>query len=289
VARPLNGIRAKLRRGSDHLDELQRQERAFLASGAYALVHEIDAESGLHYLRFRAYREPPVELGVIVGEVLYQFRSALDHLLTLAAQLRKPTVDHLQFPLCMSPEAFFDPPRTKRPSIESQLRTALRPEHLTLVKAYQPFRQEPEAPQQSPLAALAHLNNLDKHATLHVAYAAPRTSVLTEANDVVAARPVLLEDGAELYRYRPASPDVEVNYVIALGLSYGPMSAYRWITATSLQLMGDMVGWVVRDFTKATPEFGPLPPFKVPDVIPNGPTRPDVVAIARPTGTEVIG
>ena len=286
---PLDSIRAKLKRGSDHLDELQRQERAFLASDAYGLVHEVDSDTGLHYLRFQARAAPPIELGVIVGEVLYQFRSALDHLLTLAAQLRKPTVDQLQFPLCLTPGAFFDPPQPKRRSIEAILRAALRPEHLAIVKEYQPFKREPAIPQQFPLAALAHLNNSDKHAVLHVAYAAPRTSVLREAKEVVAARPAILEDGTELYRYRPASPDVEVNYVIALGLAYGATSAYRWISATSLQLMGDVVGWVVRDFNKATPEFGPLPPFRMPEIIPEGPSRPDVVAIARPVGIEIMG
>jgi hypothetical protein len=272
----LAGVYAKLNRGFDHLEELQRDTVTFFASHPYSVVDTRDPDTRWHSVIYRVHADPPLELGVIAGDALNQFRGALDHLLTEAARLRKPSTRSVNFPASLTPNEFTGAPANGRRSIEAVLRANLRPEHLAIVKRHQPFEQaRGESPRSMPLAALAHLNNVDKHEVVHVAYGTPRTSGIADVEDAVFLRPEVIEDGTEYCRYLPFESQVEVKAVISMELAFGRDSIYRQVTWGSLHMIGAWVGQVVEEFRRVTPEFG-LSPY-----INHGPLSPTEAEMAR--------
>lgn len=120
----LAGVDAKLRRGFDHLEELQREQRAFFATNPFVVVDTTNSQTGWHHVTVRVDREPPIEFGVIVGDAVGQFRSALDLLLTQASRLKKSEGGSLNFPICVERSAFSAAQRAGR-SVESVLRAGL--------------------------------------------------------------------------------------------------------------------------------------------------------------------
>lgn len=276
MADPLAGAYAKLNCGFDHLEELEREIRDFFASHPYSLVDTRDPDSRWHSLTYRVQADPPLEFGVIAGDALGQFRGALDHLMTEAARLRKPSSRSINFPACLTPNDFFSGPSKGRKSIEAALKANLRPEHVAIVKRHQPFEQaHGDPPRSMPLAALAYLSNVDKHEVVHVAYGTPRTSGIADVEDAIFLRPEVIEDGTEYCRYLPYESQVEVNAVISLELAFGRESIYRQVTWGSLDMIGAWVARVIEEFRRVTPEFGASP---YPD---HGPLLPAEAEIAR--------
>lgn len=256
---PLAGVDAKTRRGFDHLEELHLQMRAFFATNPYTVVDTRSPETGWHHITVRVEREPPIELGIIVGDAVGQFRSALDHLLTQATRLNRPGTHSLNFPICVERAAFSSAP-PKRRSIESQLRAALRAEHLVIVKRHQPFEQDRGNPRSMPLAALNYLSNVDKHEIVHAAYSTPQTSMIADAEDAIWHRPPIIENGTELGAYLPhGQSDVETKAVITIGVAFGRESIYREVMWGSLHMIGAWVARIVEEFRAVTPEFQPSP------------------------------
>jgi hypothetical protein len=80
---------AKLGRAQSHLSLLQHMAGSMENSDDYRVFVERDLESGEVVVYGEPLREPPVaEWGVVIGDVVHNLRSALDHLvwgLTLAA------------------------------------------------------------------------------------------------------------------------------------------------------------------------------------------------------------
>jgi hypothetical protein len=75
----LDGIRIKIARANEHLSELRRRLDDFGRSKPYSIVVETDPETGDQLFKMDREPERPPDLAVI-GDVLYNLRSALDHL-----------------------------------------------------------------------------------------------------------------------------------------------------------------------------------------------------------------
>ena len=77
---PLIGVRLKIERAKQHIRDLDEQIRAFVERDPYQVVAESDRKGGDQIFRLRVIEEIPARWAVIVGEMAYQLRSALDHL-----------------------------------------------------------------------------------------------------------------------------------------------------------------------------------------------------------------
>lgn len=79
MAHPLDGFVLKLNRAEHHLESLRSAVEGFVKSEFYETVAEFDYKGRL-VARLKNVKEPPPELSVLIGDCVYNLRSALDHL-----------------------------------------------------------------------------------------------------------------------------------------------------------------------------------------------------------------
>src|SRR3954447_12706375 len=96
----LFGCQLKLRRVQHHADALQSALDGFLGRKPYTIIQELHPQLAEHTLWAKVREEPPPEWSPIIGDIIHNWRSALDH---LAYQLvirngRKPS-GSTQFPI----------------------------------------------------------------------------------------------------------------------------------------------------------------------------------------------
>jgi len=77
----------KVARANDHLRELQGRERAFFDLKAYMHVQEQDSEVGDR--KSAVILPPPEDFGLIIGDIVHNLRSALDHIIWSLSHLPK--------------------------------------------------------------------------------------------------------------------------------------------------------------------------------------------------------
>jgi hypothetical protein len=68
----------KIQRALEHIAAVESAVGAWLATDAYSIVREQDA-TGLTALRVRLTQDPPARIALLVGDVVHNLRSALDH------------------------------------------------------------------------------------------------------------------------------------------------------------------------------------------------------------------
>lgn len=86
---PLTNTLAKLARADEHLHALDCEARAFGSREPYSIATERDAGTYLAQLAIREW--PPLRLGVILGDVFYNWRSALDNMMYSLVQANNQT------------------------------------------------------------------------------------------------------------------------------------------------------------------------------------------------------
>ena len=159
------GIRLKLQRGCDQLDALKKEIATFLDGDPYEPTVKFNRVHGSHEGRFvfdvsmgmRVKTPCPLMWGIVVGEIVHDFRSALDHVV-----YRLSTSDKARtlFPIFIEATKFDDHAAT--------MLKGVRAERAALIKVLQPFSTGEHV--KSPLWHLAELSNFDKHRTLHLTF-----------------------------------------------------------------------------------------------------------------------
>jgi hypothetical protein len=160
----------KIGRVQKHLNEIRRLLRDYIRSEADALVKSQSNEQ----LKFS--KLPSDDIPLVAGEIIYQLRSALDHLAfdlvklnSGATQLPAKWMDHCQFPLLPNVPTKGNPPvalhvplaynffKDTLPGISMQA--------FAFVESVQPYNGGEAA---LGLRYLAGLSNIDKHRHLHI-------------------------------------------------------------------------------------------------------------------------
>lgn len=162
---PPLGIQAKLDRSQEHFDVLDELIGSYLRTEPYRFIAEEYLEGDAHH--YAIFLEvdtfPPDGVwGPVIGDVVHNLRSALDH---LAWQLALPTARsdtprRIEFPI------FLEDP-TDDPEVRGALRKklqCLRPDCHAVIDAAQPYKTRDT---HHPLWLLQALWNTDKHRTLH--------------------------------------------------------------------------------------------------------------------------
>jgi hypothetical protein len=172
------GVREKLDRAHLHRQDFERREQRFVHSKAYTVAREDDVQAGKRRWILHIRERPPVtEWGGIVGDCLFNFRSALDHLAfglatAYAASQGRPLTtleqERSAFPI------FHDRAPTKK-NLDKRI-GAVDPQARRLIEAMQPYGRTDRA----ALKYLDLLHNFDKHRTLHVFVAASTGLACTE-------------------------------------------------------------------------------------------------------------
>lgn len=155
----LGGVIAKLDRAKEDIDQLAQDLASFCEIQSHNTKTEINAEQERIQLTFRG--SPPVlplKYSVQIGEIAYNLRSALDHLVwqLVLANYKRPTRSN-EFPIFTDAKAF-QKAKTRKLSGVSR-------ESVDRITVMQPFCEDPRWPL---LGALQELCNIDKHRTLHL-------------------------------------------------------------------------------------------------------------------------
>jgi len=170
----MNGIgsaKRKVERAAEHLKTLELCAAGYTSDDTNLVV---DESEGTKKLRFPT--EPPIEIAILAGEIVYQLRSALDH---LAFELvkSKPTRIALpkdwerdcRFPLCLNVPTQGRPPIPYALPVPSSFfkksLPCVAPEVVAEIERLQPYNGG-NGPTQ--LGWIGQLANIDKHRHFHI-------------------------------------------------------------------------------------------------------------------------
>jgi hypothetical protein len=103
----MTGLSAKIARAREHFDTLSAEVGRFIDSRPYQAVGEDEAETGDWVVRVRFEGQLPFRCSAIVGDIVHNLRSALDHLIweLVLANGATPT-DKTGFPIFKNVDAF---------------------------------------------------------------------------------------------------------------------------------------------------------------------------------------
>jgi len=222
VDHPLDGCRAKLDRAHAHLRTLDAQIPAFLDSKPHVYRGEIDREASRYRVRVYIRRQPPLRWSAIVGDLVHNLRSALDHLVWQLVILNGSTPgDNHQFPILSSPQ----------PKKFARLTAEVSPLAAAVIERVQPYNGG-DGVDAHTLTALRELSNEDKHRViLPTATAIPVDALKKRGSfELMAARDVGEIEGMEVVGDKPLKNGEEV------------MSAAIEITGPNpeIQMKGDL-------------------------------------------------
>jgi hypothetical protein len=169
--KPLNGAYKRVNRASGHFDELKRgisvfrQNKISGMSIDYQRIRSPIKRNEFIYVRNVRSRPIPVpqEFGIIVGEIIYNLRAALDYLVyELACFDSKQEIEGTQFPIEDSSKKFDDRICTIETKRKGTYLRGVSSEHITALRKLQPFNGCRWTGQ------LRNISNPDKHRRLTV-------------------------------------------------------------------------------------------------------------------------
>jgi len=214
-------FKMKFARADEHLKALNNEVAAFLQTHPYEIVTTEDISAGSLCAQV-IYRHAPSDLLLmLIGDVLHNLRSALDH---LAWSLAGPHANRLtEFPIFLDKTRFHAVSRQGIPDRGSGLEKMhdIPLPAQTAIESVQPYQKVHGLPEhREPLWLLHQLSIEDKHRTLNLVAAGVdarldvRTSPVHPAYGLTGRTGCLpLEDCQEIYRIPlPANPSQVKDY-----------------------------------------------------------------------------
>lgn len=149
----LDGAYLRVQRAATHLADLERRAKRFSDSHKNNLTYEFNPETQRAEVWWSKGRAPRQSLSILVGEIIYNLRAALDYLaFELSAHDCPPGHDKTQFPIDFKPAAF-------KGHRNSYLR-GVSHRHVAAIEALQPYNG------CKWTGTLANISNPDKHRKL---------------------------------------------------------------------------------------------------------------------------
>jgi hypothetical protein len=152
----IDGIRLKIHRANEHLDNLQLDIGRFFKTDPYSFRIEGDPQTGECVCYLSRCDDIPSSVSIIAGDVIHNLRSALDYLayqlVKIGTRSRGPFVG-IYFPIV-------DDSRELDPAIERKVKGA-REEAKNAIRNVKPYKGG-----NTPLWQLHKLNIIDKHRLL---------------------------------------------------------------------------------------------------------------------------
>lgn len=184
----LRGVQLKIDRALEKFDALKKAVEPFRTGEAYELVRHphqpMPDGSGHTALRFSlvAKKDIPVFLGVGIGEILHDLRSALDHIVYELARKHSDSIgtsfdgDSTQFPIFLNDTKTTLPNGKTLGGFSDKVKgqdgpkglLSVHPDVRAHIKSLQPFSTGEGT--NSPLWHLHELNNWDKHRTIYTTH-----------------------------------------------------------------------------------------------------------------------
>ncbi|MFN2588544.1 MAG: hypothetical protein ABR613_10565 [Actinomycetota bacterium] len=177
IPAPLLGVKAKLDRAGEHFNALNDVVQPFLKRRPYRFTDYFDPNLRIYYLYVEPTEEMPREIGVIMGDVLHNLHSALDHTICALARVHDPMCEctTTEFPIYTDAKEY-------RKKVGRTLRGV--PEGAkAVIEQLQPFNCGDD-PNLHILELLRRFSNVDKHRSLHVALGALQAATIKAPRDL---------------------------------------------------------------------------------------------------------
>jgi len=156
---PTSSAHAKLTRASHLQEALARDLEVLGAAQSYTIVKDTDSATGYCRFRFSSVPVMPNDLDLRIGEVLYNYRCALDHLVwQLALSKGNQPDEHNEFPIFNNADKY-----EKAKVIKLH---GLSPDAIAVIDRFQPFQCVLPNDYWWYLWYLYRLSNADKHRQL---------------------------------------------------------------------------------------------------------------------------
>jgi hypothetical protein len=225
---------AKIARARVLIDSLNDEVDSFRNNRPYSIAEHDDEETGTRYA-ILTVREVPLTLSARIGEILYDLRSALDHVVTdLTVTHNGQELPGTEFPVYADRDLYFE--RVKRgnrsgkPTRRSGIYKirGLADDHQDTIHKLQPFEFTATG-SITRLQILQDLSNIDKHRRLHLCSVGVGKGgwiVRRDIQPLYLGLPLpYLQDGAELGRWRRVGvpsddgPDVEFPFDVVVAFA----------------------------------------------------------------------
>jgi hypothetical protein len=217
--------RVKLERAKEHLVEFEAEAGRYLNSRPYETRREHQGKIKTNMWRyvFRISKQPDPRLAAIVGDVLHNVRSALDHIFCAMLPPQQRARLTAGFPVVRSSIWRDDTGRIYIEDSEERERFDNAVRGLSIDAATRLCELQPgasETPDRHPLGVLSRLENLDKHRDLIslVFVISDAESIVIRSGEVIGEpqRPGFCEDGTVVARFgftppRTMPPESEVR------------------------------------------------------------------------------
>jgi hypothetical protein len=262
TAASLAGPIAKLDRAKTHFQALNRSLGAFKRSKTHDfVVTKFDPDTGEKVVHLKILKEPKnPEWGLLLGDMVHNLRSALDHLVWQLVLLNgeKPRRQN-QFPIIRTKAEYWEATGNRSESARDRMLVGVSEDHRAFIDLVQPFNAR-NVPEGTSLAVLSWLSNADKHRVVHAGF------VLTEEPapelfDITTLHPTdspvhvdvsmswgELKDGAEIMRFRPNPPGAHVNMNAVIPTYIAFREGDRQLDAEWLKVLFKWVDAYVRGF-----------------------------------------
>lgn len=200
---PLNGAFERINRAEELFVELKRHVDAFGKSYLETVEIYFDPNPPYHaYERTPfVFPRPPSIISILLGEICYNLRCALDYLIFELARFDSGVVqNNTKFPIDDTPQKFAS-------NITSKLKGVSRP-HIEAIETLQPYKG------RAWIAVLRDISNPDKHRVLtatgqvHIAEIVRNGITPSVAHNVSTKRRAIRPDGTE----------VEVELIAAISI-----------------------------------------------------------------------
>ena len=247
--------RAKIVRGFIHLDALMDEIGEFAARTSDPIINweqRVVREDGQDWNAIvctEVLQKPPAELGLVFGDTIHNFRTALDHLVCslVEANGKTPTRSN-QFPIQVR-----TPDETAKKRIRRNL-AKLDPVARKRIKSIQPYL-DPGADWSEALAALSLMDNDDKHQLVAPAVGlSDGTGINIEPRPTEPPRFITFNyntpifPGTTILRWPLNDPRVISLTIDNFSASVGFGGAKTGITMRGLPYIGQMVFDIVESF-----------------------------------------
>jgi hypothetical protein len=209
------GVHLKFQRAREHIAELERRGREFMETKPFEVYEEEEKDSGDLLTRVRVHNQPPPELSLVIGDIVHNCRTALDHLAWQLVLANGATPgDNTAFPIARSKDSF--------PSFAKKCLKGVSKQAFSAVEALKPYPGGDD-----PFWRLHQLDIEDKHHLLIPVGAAHRNVTLSmsflgwEDLEPVKAPPIALrpadrqyplQDGAVVFRVMKAAREADQEH-----------------------------------------------------------------------------
>ncbi|HEX9515804.1 MAG TPA: hypothetical protein VF940_06475, partial [Streptosporangiaceae bacterium] len=204
-----SSVLVRIERARTHLYDFDNQVRPI--SAACEMIRERDEQRSEYIFRLGKVPAVPPVLSAIIGDAIHNLRVSLDYLAwqLVIATGQKPPDSNTFFPVRKTP-CKADQGGCTYPDIKPGVSMAVR----KTLDEIQPYKRQPNPPENHYLAILHDLDINDKHHELLVAIIGVKDNVISWFGDD--AEPIAFNDGpyndgSEVYRFKYSGTGVEFN------------------------------------------------------------------------------